>query len=327
MLCWGAEAAVYRTDLYAPYHADRPPMPPELERQWRDAPDFFGAFGWRSVADEELEADDLLGSFAEIETAAGGRTLILTGDRDMFQCATENVHILMQQARKGFTEMGPDEVRERYGIGPELVPDFIALRGDPSDGLPGAKGIGAKTARDLLRRHGTLEDVIAAAGRPGTMTPRMAGALTGDRDMFQCVGDAVTVLFPRGGKDGPEAIGPAEVRERYGIEPAQVPDFIALRGDPSDGLPGAKGIGAKTAADILQRKGDLEHAVLGAIREKPSVRRALIEQADELRSFKEIATLVEVELDTVKDRESDWAGGAKAARELGMNRLAERLDN
>jgi 5'-3' exonuclease len=91
-------------------------------------------------------------------------------------------------------------------------------------------------------------------------------------------------------------------------------------------LPGAKGIGAKTAADILQRKGDLEHAILGAIREKPSVRRALIEQADELRSFKEIATLVEVDLERVEDRAPDWAGGAAAARELGMNRLAERLE-
>jgi 5'-3' exonuclease len=120
-------------------------------------------------------------------------------------------------------------------------------------------------------------------------------------------------------------MGPEEVRERYGIGPEQVPDFIALRGDPSDGLPGAKGIGAKTAADILQRKGDLEHAILGAIREKPSVRRALIEQADELRAFKEIATLVEVELEAVPDRPTNWAGGAKAAEAHGMNRLAERL--
>ena len=76
-----------------------------------------------------------------------------------------------------------------------------------------------------------------------------------------------------------------------------MPDFIALRGDPSDGLPGAKGIGAKTAADLLQRKGDLEHAILGAIREKPSVRRALIEQADELRSFRTSRRCAEVELE------------------------------
>ncbi len=81
-----------------------------------------------------------------------------------------------------------DGVRERYGIEPEQVPDFIALRGDPSDGLPGARGIGAKTARDLLRAHGTLEGAIAAASKPGAMTPRQAGALTGDPDALRVQG-------------------------------------------------------------------------------------------------------------------------------------------
>jgi DNA polymerase-1 len=194
VLCWGAEAAVYRTELYAPYHADRPPMPPELERQWRDAPAFFDAFGWRSVADDELEADDLLGSLARVEAAAGGEVLIFTGDRDMFQCVGDAVTVLFPRGGKDGPEaIGPAEVRERYGIEPAQVPDFIALRGDPSDGLPGAKGIGAKTARDLLRRHGTLEDVIAAAGRPGTMTPRMAGALTGDPGALRAFKDIATL--------------------------------------------------------------------------------------------------------------------------------------
>jgi DNA polymerase-1 len=224
VMCFGAEAADYRTEAFPAYHADRPPMPGALESQWARAPALYEAFGWTVLDHDGLEADDLLHSLALAEERAGGKALIFTGDRDLFQCATENVHVLMQQARKGFTEMGPEEVRERYGIGPE-----------------------------------------------------------------------------------------------------QVPDFIALRGDPSDGLPGAKGIGAKTAAEILQRKGTLEHAILGAIREKPSVRRALIEQAAELRSFKEIATLVEVEMDPVPDAPTDFEGGAKAAEALGMRRLAERL--
>ena len=90
-------------------------------------------------------------------------------------------------------------------------------------------------------------------------------------------------------------MGAAEVEERYGIPPSAVPDFIALRGDPSDGLPGAKGIGEKTAADLLRRHGTLEAAIAGAVREKPSVRRALLEQADELRAFKDIATLRDAE--------------------------------
>jgi 5'-3' exonuclease len=149
--------------------------------------------------------------------------------------------------------------------------------------------------------------------------------LTGDRDMLQCVDDSVTVLLQRARQQGPDEMDADAVREMYGVDPEQVPDFIALRGDPSDGLPGAKGIGAKTAAELLRRKGNLEHAILGAIREKPAIRRALVEQADELRAFKDIATLRTVELEPPPDAPTDYAGGAEAARGLGMNRLAERL--
>ena len=93
-------------------------------------------------------------------------------------------------------------------------------------------------------------------------------------------------------------VDPDEVRRRYGIDPEQVPDFIALRGDPSDGIPGAKGIGEKTAAELLRRHGSLEAALDGAVREsKPSIRKALMEQRDELLRFKEIATLQEVDVE------------------------------
>ena len=193
-LCFGAEKAAYRAELYAPYHADRPEMPAELEHQWAQAPDFFGAFGWESLSDPELEADDLLGSLATIEQAAGGAALLFTGDRDMFQCVSDRVTVLFPRGGKdGPDVVDPDSVRERYGIEPEQVPDFIALRGDPSDGLPGAKGIGAKGARDLLRAHGTLEGAIAAGSKPGAMTPRMAGALTGDPDMLHAFKDIATL--------------------------------------------------------------------------------------------------------------------------------------
>ena len=229
VLCWGAEAADYRTDAFPAYHADRPPMPPELERQWRAAPAFFAAFGWRSASVAELEADDLLGSFAQVEAAAGGEALLFTGDRDMFQCVNDAVTVLFPRGGKDGPEVvDAPSVRERYGIEPGQVPDFIALRGDPSDGLPGAKGIGAKTARDLLRAHGDLEGVIAAASKPGAMTPRQAGALTGDPDA--------------------------------------------------------------------------------------------------LRAFKDIATLRHVDVERPADGPLDRGGAAAAARERGMNRLAERLD-
>src|SRR5215204_4119506 len=162
VMCFGAEAAEYRTDAFPAYHADRPSMPDGLAVQWAKAPGLYEALGWKVLDHSGLEADDLMHSLALAEERAGGKALIFTGDRDMFQCATENVHVLMQQARKGFTEMGPAEVRERYGVEPEQVPDFIALRGDPSDKLPGARGVGPKTAADILRQYGSLESALEA---------------------------------------------------------------------------------------------------------------------------------------------------------------------
>jgi 5'-3' exonuclease len=176
VVCFGREAAVYRVKLYPPYHADRPPMPKELERQFSEAPKLFDAFGWSTVTQASLEADDLLHSLAAQEEEAGGSALILTGDRDMFQCVTESVRVLyLRGGGKGADLVDTAEVERRYGVPPALVPDFIALRGDPSDSLPGASGIGAKTAAELLRRHGSLEATIAGALRERSV--RVRGAL------------------------------------------------------------------------------------------------------------------------------------------------------
>src|SRR3954465_1341533 len=180
VLCFGPDAAVYRKELYEPYHAARPPVPPELDRQFAEARDFFEAFGWIVTWSEDHEADDLLGSYARAEEEAGGTALVLTGDRDMYQCATDRTKILyVKTGTRGVEEVGPAEVKRRYGVAPEQVPDFIALRGDPSDGLPGAKGIGEKTAGEILRVHGALEPAIpnAAAERP-----RVAAALRAQAD-------------------------------------------------------------------------------------------------------------------------------------------------
>ncbi len=225
LVCWGAEAAIYRKQLYPDYHAARPPVPDALQWQFDRAPALFEAMGWGSIGSDVLEADDLLGSLALAETAAGGRAMIMTGDRDMYQCASDTVSVVyLKQRSSGFDEVDPAGVVERYGIGPELVPDFIALRGDPSDGLPGAPGIGAKTAADLLRRHGSLDGAIAAA-------------------------DA----------------------------------------------------------------------------ERPRVGAALRDHADALRAFRDIATLRTGEIELPADRDTDLVAGARAAAGYGMERLAERL--
>ena len=102
----------------------------------------------------------------------------MTGDRDMFQCASGSTKVLyVSTGKQGGQVMGPKEVKERYGIPPKLVPDLIALRGDPSDGIPGAKGVGEKTAVELLRKHGSLEKVLDRAIRE----TRPAAANVADR--------------------------------------------------------------------------------------------------------------------------------------------------
>jgi 5'-3' exonuclease len=183
VLCFGPDAASYRTELYPSYHAEREAaMPDDLSPQFAAARDFFEAFGWTVATSDSLEADDLLGTYARREAEAGGGALLMTGDRDMYQCAGKRVTVLYVKTGggKGAEEVGPAEVRERYGIDPELVPDFIALRGDPSDGLPGAKGVGPKTAAELLRRHGSLEAILDNAIRE--RRPKLRGALLDARE-------------------------------------------------------------------------------------------------------------------------------------------------
>jgi DNA polymerase-1 len=216
--CFGPDAAAYRVELFDGYHAERPPVPDGLAIQWEQTAPFYEALGWKVASSDEVEADDLLGSYAAEEAKAGGRALIFTGDRDLFQCAGHRVTVLLA-ARGGPQVVDAAEVERRYGVPPQLVPDFIALRGDPSDGIPGARGVGAKTAADILRRHGSLESALEAA---------------------------------------PEGTPLAAARER-------------------------------------------------------------------LLDFKEIATLRQVPVKRPPDRPTDYAGGAEAARELGLNKLAERL--
>ncbi len=237
--CMGAEQADYRVSLYPPYHAHRDPMPPELRAQWEIAPALLSSLGWMYATSDDLEADDVMFSHARGEEERGGRALLLTGDRDLYGAVSEQVTVaeLLKGGKHG--EIGPAEVRERYGVEPEQVPDFIALRGDPSDGLPGAPGIGAKTAAELLREHGSLEVLLSAAG-------------------------------------------------------ADTEDSKAA---------------AVKATQVM----------------RPRIAAALRENAELLRTFKQIATLQRIDVEPPSDRGTDFAGGARMAGELGMRRLAERL--
>jgi 5'-3' exonuclease len=202
VLCFGAEAAAYRVAHFAGYHADRPPMPDELAEQWARAPELFAAFGWATLHAGDLEADDLLGTLAGLERGADGTAVLFTGDRDMFQCVDAQVRVLFPRGGKdGPEDVGPDEVRARAGVEPAQIPDLIALRGDPSDGIPGARGIGAKGAADLLGRFGDLEGVLAAAHAeplPAGVTPKRAAGLREQEDELRAFRDMATLRTVEG---------------------------------------------------------------------------------------------------------------------------------
>ena len=190
-----------------------------------------------------------------------------------------------------------DEIVEQLDVLPELV---------TACGFAFAKAAGYE-ADDFLAAA-----VAAEEGRGG-----QALVASGDRDAFQLASERTTILHPvRAGEMA--RIGPAEVRERYGVEPRQVPDFIALRGDPSDKLPGARGVGPKGAAALLRKYATLDEAFAAG---------QLTAQADQLRLYRRIATMdPAAPLPALDDQVPSWDKAAALARDWELNRLAERFD-
>jgi DNA polymerase-1 len=152
-------APTYRHTAFTGYQAGRE-FEPELLEQLDLLPDFVSSAGIVCVKAPGYEADDFLGAAAAGEEAAGGTVLVATSDRDAFQLASERTTILQPVRGTAPTRIGPAEVRERYGVEPAQVPDFIALRGDPSDKIPGARGVGEKGAANLLGQYGSLEKML-----------------------------------------------------------------------------------------------------------------------------------------------------------------------
>jgi 5'-3' exonuclease len=187
-----------------------------------------------------------------------------------------------------------DDLLEQLALLPSLVESF---------GFACAKGAGYEA-----------DDFLAAAA---TTWPGAVLVATSDRDAFQLASERVTILQPTRGVSELARVGPAEVRERYGVEPEQVPDFVALRGDPSDRIPGARGVGPKKAADVLAEFGTLE-AALDAGR--------FAAEAEDLRLFRRIATMdASAPLPPLRNHAPTWAEASGHAKELGLGALSERL--
>src|SRR5437762_6706913 len=154
-------APTYRHQALAGYQSGRV-FDPELLDQLDVMPQFVTACGFAAAKAPGYEADDFLAAAVMQEERRGGATVVASGDRDAFQLASDRT-VILQPVRTGeMARSGPAEVRGRYGVEPKQVPDFIALRGDSSDRLPGARGVGPKGAAALLRKYTTLEDAFAA---------------------------------------------------------------------------------------------------------------------------------------------------------------------
>ena len=159
------EAPTRRHELFPAYQSGRA-FDDDLIEQLNALPELVAAFGFANAKASGFEADDFLAAAVCAEERARGSVLVASGDRDAFQLASPSTTILYPLRAGEVARIGPEEVRKRYGVDPKQVPDFIALRGDPSDKLPGAAGVGPKRAAGLLRRYGTLDGVLAAGFFP-----------------------------------------------------------------------------------------------------------------------------------------------------------------
>src|ERR1700676_2431409 len=158
-----------RTELFPEYKAARRSRPDLLKQQWPAMEPLVEAFGYSNVKVDGYEADDLIASLAERALQADPQVpvMIVTGDRDVFQLIDDRGLIKVMATSRGITDTkiyDRQAVIDRYGIAPELIPDFYGLKGDTSDNIPGIPGIGDKTASELIQRYGSLEHVLSHVG-------------------------------------------------------------------------------------------------------------------------------------------------------------------
>jgi DNA polymerase I len=167
---------VHRTEISADYKSERRPMPDLLREQFPHLRPIVEAFGYVNLEFEGWEADDVIATLATRADEEGIKTCVVSTDRDAFQLVSENVCLMMTP--RGVADVHvytPERVELRYGVRPDQVPDFIGLKGDTSDNIPGIPGIGDKTAGQLVAQYGSLEAVVEHAGE---LSPARSRAIT-----------------------------------------------------------------------------------------------------------------------------------------------------
>jgi len=195
---------VHRTEISAEYKAERKPMPDLLREQFPHFRPVVESFGYQNLEFEGWEADDVIATLATHADRAGVKTCVVSTDRDAFQLCSENVSLMMTP--RGVADVQvytPERVFARYGVTPEQVPDFIGLKGDTSDNIPGVPGIGDKTAAQLVAQYGSLESVLEHAAE---LSPARAKALQEHAEQARASKDLATMR-----RDLPLDVDPAEL--------------------------------------------------------------------------------------------------------------------
>ena len=270
IVCWDRGTSG-RKEMDPRYKANRPSKPDLLREQWPHFAPIVEAFGWHNVHVDGFEADDVIASLAEIARTASDPVpvVIVTGDRDSFQLIDPEGHVTVMATARGITETkfyDYEGVIERYGIAPELIPDFYGLKGDSSDNIPGVPGIGDKTAAALLQQFGTLEailssvDEISGAKRKQNLTEfagdaRLSKQLaTIQRDVELDV-DPLAIVAQESEPDR------AKLREVFGLFELRDPlrRIEAQLGETTDELPPA--VSDTSAATLVVEVGPLSAAV------------------------------------------------------------------
>jgi DNA polymerase-1 len=161
-LAWDGPGPTFRHALFPEYKATRPPMPADLATQLAPIEELARCLGLPVIEKPGMEADDVMATLARRGAEAGYEVVLVTGDKDMLQVVSDRVAVLAPQARgEDYLRVGPEAVRERWGVGPEHIRDVLALMGDSSDNIPGVPGVGEKTAVELMRQFGSLEALYA----------------------------------------------------------------------------------------------------------------------------------------------------------------------
>ena len=310
------KAPTFRHLAYEGYKAQRKGMPDELAAQLPVLKDVLAAMNIPRYELDGWEADDLIGTIAARDTAAGWETVIVTGDKDSLQLVTDATRVKLVSTRMGQTttkEMTPETFREAYGFDPVHIVDLKALMGDTSDNIPGVKGIGEKTAMDLIQRYQSVEaiyaDVEGVEAKPAVKKKLAEGA-----EQARMSYDLATIRC-----DAPIDFSPEDARRREPDGPALYELFLALEFNKLIDKMGLSGGPAAGRAD---------KPAAGAVRQERVTDRARMEElVEQWRREPWVAVLALPSLDVVAVA---WDGGARAAlcaadRLEGYNELLRAL--